>query len=83
MVTTPDAIPEPPTRAERARASTESAVRLIIAGSDVGAIRRIILYVIAAVSLLVLATGAGTGGLIVGGFGLVALMLTAMSDNLA
>ena len=54
-------------------------LREIVAGHPQGAIRRIILYVIVAVALL----ADGTVGILAGGIGLVALLLLAMSDQLA
>lgn len=82
MVTTPEEIEPEATRAERARELSEEAVRILIAGSSVGGIRRIVLYAFIAFVIVTLAAG-GERGVIAGGFGLVALMLLAMTDRLA
>lgn len=82
MVTTPEEIEEPPTRLEQVREDVEAFTRIIIAGSPVGAVRRIVLYLVIGIALLPLATG-GPAGIVVGGVGLIALLLLAMTDHLA
>jgi hypothetical protein len=78
LVTNPDAEPVEPTAPERA----EAGLRYVIAGHPAGAIRRILLYLVAAVALFML--GASTPlGIIGGGLGLIALLLLAMSDQLS
>lgn len=66
---------EEPTDAERA----EGIVRNAIAGSPQGMVRRTILYTVVAVALL----SGSVFGLFASGVGLIALLLLAMSDQLA
>lgn len=76
MVTNPmDPVDEP--------TQTNKAVRNLIAGSPNGAVRRIALYVVAGLSLTTLIAFAGLAGIIIGGIGIIALLLLAMTDQLA
>lgn len=74
MVTTPEPAEEPKTRVTIVREQAETAARVLIAGHEVGAIRRILLYVIAALALVV--------GDLATPLGLAALMLLATTDDL-
>lgn len=56
-------------------AAVQRAARVIVAGDERGMVRRIILYVIVGVALLV-------GGALVAGIGLAALILLATTDQL-
>lgn len=71
-------VPEPvveETRVTIIRHEVEQAARVLIAGHEVGAIRRIALYVIVGICL----TAAGP---LVGGIGIAALFLLATTDIL-
>lgn len=59
------------------------ATRLIIAGHPQGSTRRIILYSVLGVSALAGIALHGVVGLVFGGIALVALLLLAMTDQLA
>ena len=73
-------VPYPEENEEEARALTaQRIVRSAVAGHPMGSVRRILLYIIVAVALF----ADGLGGTIVGGAGLIALLLLAMSDQLA
>lgn len=74
MVTNPEEEPTEPTAAERG-------ARSVIAGHPQGAVRRIVLYLVAVTGLALASTvGLETLGLFVG---LIALMLLAATDRLA
>jgi Flp pilus assembly protein TadB len=84
MGTTPDA-PEPvPTRRQRAVSRLDSLTRTALAGSSVGAVRRIGLYLILVLALAVMAivivTPASAVAVV---FALVATFLLAVTDKLA
>lgn len=65
-------VPEPePTRAERVNAAVQPAVRYAITGSDLGSLRRPILFVVAGIALVVNAPIVG----------IVALMILALTDQ--
>lgn len=74
MVTNPEAQPDEPTKADLIREQAEASVRLVVAGSEAGAVRRIILYVVVALALV----GAPP---IVAGLGLIALLLLGLTDQ--
>lgn len=68
MVTTPEAPEAPPTKTDKA----EQAVRVLIAGHPAGAVRRLALYAVALVGVLLWPPLAA-----------VALLLLAATDKLA
>lgn len=74
MVTNPEAKPDEPTKADLIREQAEANVRLVVAGNEAGAIRRILLYVVVALALV----GAPP---IIAGLGLIALLLLGLTDQ--
>ena len=79
---TPAEKPDPePTAAQRAAEALESGARIAIAGSPVGAVRRILLHIVCALMYGVLVYLAGTAGLVCGLVGLTALLLLAFTDR--
>jgi hypothetical protein len=77
IVTTPFPEEEPPTRTQALREQAEAAARIIVAGSSVGAMRRIVLYVIVGIAL----AAGGTVGVLAGLVGIIAILLLAMTDQ--
>lgn len=77
MVTTPAQPGNDPTTREKLLADVEAASRTVIAGSSVGAIRRIVLYLITGVALIGATIWAWA--LVPG---IVALMLLLATDDL-
>lgn len=55
----------------------EGGTRNLLAGSPVGAVRRILLYIVVVVALVL----DGTAGVLFGGLGLIAVLLLALSDT--
>lgn len=74
MGTVPEPEPQPEPKVTIVRRHAETAVRILIAGHEVGAIRRIALYAVVAATLF----AAGPVGVV----GLVALVLLATTDDL-
>jgi hypothetical protein len=65
------------------RETREEYIREIIAGDRRGSIRRIVLYLVVAVSGLTALTLDGVAGVIFGGIAVIALLLLGFTDNLA
>lgn len=83
MVTTADEPETPVTRSQALQAEIEAAARLVIAGSEVGAVRRIVLYLVAVSMVMVLSVGANDWwALIPGLIGCAALGLLMGTDEL-
>jgi hypothetical protein len=76
VVTNPQAVEPEPSRNERV-------VRDVIAGHPEGAVRRIVLYLVLGVAALGGIALDGIVGLVFGGIALIALLLLAMTDQLA
>ena len=74
MVDTPQLTEREQGLADRVRQRAEDAARTIVAGSPVGAVRRIVLYVIAVVAMVI------TAPTPLEVIGLVALILLAVTD---
>lgn len=77
MVTNPEEV-EAPDRPKVILNKVEEVTRTVIAGSPVGAIRRIVLYALVLIALVL-----SGGNMLAVGFGLVALFVLAMTDRLA
>lgn len=80
MVTVPEPTPLPPSRQDLLREQIEAGVRIIIAGSSVGAVRRIVLYGIALVAMAVAGMTPGGPGY-VALVGVVVIFLLAATDR--
>lgn len=81
MVTTPEQL-EGPDRMAEARLAIDAGMREAIAGSPVGSVRRILLYIVS--GTCVVALGAmGPSAAATAGLAIVALFLLALTDKLA
>lgn len=77
MVTNPAAIEPEPTKGEKAKAKAEAGFRLLIAGHERGAVRRIVLYLVTFMTLYLAAVGVAAAAVL----GLVALVLLVTTDD--
>jgi len=78
MVSNPEKTTE-----EKDHAEAEEFIRSVVAGHPQGAVRRIILYIVLGLCIVIGLVTDGIFGLLSGGFAIVALLLLAMSDQLA
>lgn len=79
----PPDVEEEKTAAEEAIAEIESWTRNVVTGSEVGAVRRILLYTVAAVTIAILAASDGDPlPVLLGSIGIVAILFLSVTDDL-